>query len=63
MNMLVLNMTIVVIGMKNKVTVEEEANLNIETKKDSYAFLDVERRFGNGNKNSYQINGGFYWAL
>lgn len=36
---------------------------NIETKKDSYAFLDVERRFGNGNKNSYQINGGFYWAL
>lgn len=35
---------------------------NIETKKDSYAFLDVERRFGNGNKNSYQINGGFYWA-
>ena len=36
---------------------------NIETKKDSYAFLDIERRFGNGNKNSYQINGGFYWAL
>ena len=36
---------------------------NIETKKDSYAFLDVERRFGNGNKNSYQINSGFYWAL
>lgn len=36
---------------------------NIETKKDSYAFLDVERRFDNGNKNSYQINGGFYWAL
>lgn len=36
---------------------------NIETKKDSYVFLDVERRFGNGNKNSYQINGGFYWAL
>ena len=36
---------------------------NIETKKDSYAFLDVERRFGNENKNSYQINGGFYWAL
>ena len=36
---------------------------NIETKKDSYIFLDVERRFGNGNKNSYQINGGFYWAL
>ena len=36
---------------------------NIETKKDSYAFLDVERRFGNGNKNSYQINGGFYWDL
>ena len=36
---------------------------NIETKKDSYAFLDVERRFSNGNKNSYQINGGFYWAL
>lgn len=36
---------------------------NIETKKDSYVFLDVERRFGNGNKNSYQVNGGFYWAL
>lgn len=36
---------------------------NIETKKDSYVFLDVERRFGNGNKNSYQINGGVYWAL
>ena len=36
---------------------------NIETKKDSYAFLDIERRFGNGNKNSYQINAGFYWAL
>lgn len=35
----------------------------IETKKDSYAFLDIERRFGNGNKNSYQINAGFYWAL
>ena len=31
----------------------------IETKKDSYAFLDIERRFGNGNKNSYQINAGF----
>lgn len=36
---------------------------NIETKKDSYAFLDIERRFGNGNKNSYQFNAGFYWAL
>ena len=36
---------------------------NIETKKDSYVFLDVERRFGNGNKNSYQVNGGIYWAL
>lgn len=29
----------------------------------SYAFLDVEKLFGNDNDNSYQINGGFNWLL
>ena len=29
----------------------------------SYAFLDVEKIFGNDNDNSYQINGGFNWLL
>ncbi|WP_303997261.1 autotransporter outer membrane beta-barrel domain-containing protein [Megamonas hypermegale] len=29
----------------------------------SYAFLDVEKVFGNDNDNSYQINGGVQWAL
>ena len=29
----------------------------------SYAFLDVEKLFGNDNDNSYQINGGVQWAL
>ena len=54
--MLVLNMTIVVIGMMLVLVL-------ILKLKRLYAFLDVERRFGNGNKNSYQINGGFIWAL
>ena len=29
----------------------------------SYAFIDVEKLFGNDNDNSYQINGGFNWLL
>ena len=29
----------------------------------SYAFLDVEKLFGNDHNNSYQINGGFNWLL
>lgn len=29
----------------------------------SYAFLDVEKLFGNDHDNSYQINGGFNWTF
>ena len=36
---------------------------NIVTSENSYVFLDYERRFGNDNSGSYQINGGVNWLL
>lgn len=36
---------------------------NIVTSENSYVFLDYERRFGNDNDGSYQINGGINWLL
>ena len=34
-----------------------------QTGKNSYAFLDVEKSFGNGNDETYQINAGLQWTF
>lgn len=36
---------------------------NIMTTDNSYVYMDYEKRFGNGNRNSYQINGGINWLF
>lgn len=36
---------------------------NIMTTDNSYVYVDYEKRFGNGNRNSYQINGGINWLF